>query len=154
MPIMEVEESWRKQDNSALSSTSETNTRIVAGGAGVEWDKFSPQFVQINLRDSVTWYNPSPTTEPHMVTFISNQSFLPLPAAPFKIPRDTEIISTIPNPNVEPIILAPGSDNETKTVIVDNARAWNPVVVESSWTNATYLQPNSNYTMTGNEPVC
>lgn len=34
---------------------------------------------------------------------------------------------------------------------MENARAWNPVVVKSSWTNATYLQPNSNYAMTGDE---
>jgi plastocyanin len=137
--------------DAALSSASETNTRVAAGGAGAEWDRFTPQSVQINAGDSVTWYNPSPVTEPHMVKFISNQSFLPPPAAPFKIPSDTEIVSSIPNPNVEPIILPPGSDNETKTVIMDNARAWNPVVVESSWTNATYLQPNSNYVMTGDE---
>ncbi|MGH9986983.1 MAG: hypothetical protein ACRD8W_23815, partial [Nitrososphaeraceae archaeon] len=65
----------------------------------------------------------------------------------------TEIVSILPNPNVEPIVLPPGptDTNESKTVIMDNARAYNPVVVDSAGKNVTYLQPNSNYTLSGTE---
>ena len=34
---------------------------------------------------------------------------------------------------------------------MDNTRAYNPVVLDSSSSNATYLQPNANYTIAGNE---
>jgi plastocyanin len=34
---------------------------------------------------------------------------------------------------------------------MDNARAYNPAVVDSAGKNVTYLQPNSNYTLSGIE---
>jgi plastocyanin len=34
---------------------------------------------------------------------------------------------------------------------MDNARAINPVTIDSTGENVTYLQPNSNYTMSGTE---
>jgi plastocyanin len=34
---------------------------------------------------------------------------------------------------------------------MDNARAYNPVVVDNAGKNVTYLQPNSNYTLSGTE---
>ena len=109
--------------------------------------------VKINAGDSLTWYNPSPVAEPHTVTLITNASYFPPLAAPFSIPNDTDIVSTIPNPNVEPIFLPPGPTdaNESKTVIMDNARAYNRVVVDSAGENVTYLPPNSNYTFSGTE---
>jgi plastocyanin len=34
---------------------------------------------------------------------------------------------------------------------MENARAYNPVVVDNTGENITYLQPNSNYTLSGTE---
>jgi plastocyanin len=130
--------------------SSQTNTRVAAGGNGSSWDTFLPQRIQISAGETVTWYNPSPVAEPHTTTLLTNSSYLPPLAAPFDIPNDTQIVSKIPNPNVEPIILPPSS-NGSKTVIMDNARAYLPVVIDSTGINATYLEPNGNYTMSGTE---
>jgi plastocyanin len=140
-------------DNDVLLSTSETNTRVAAGGNGSSWDSYSPQSVKINSGDSVTWYNPSPVAEPHTVTFITNESYFPPLAAPFSIPNNTQIASILSDPNIEPTILAndPTTPAETKTVIMDNARATSPVVIDSTGKNVTYLPPNSNYDMLGGE---
>jgi plastocyanin len=145
--------------NDILLSSTETTTainnkRVASGGAGAAWDTFSPQSVQINVGDSVTWYSPSPVPEPHTVTFLLNQSYFPPLAAPFNIPNDAQIIPALPDPNVEPIILPPvpsDTNNETKTVIMDNARAYNSVVIDSTGEEVNYLPPNSNYTMSGTE---
>jgi len=139
--------------NAVISSSAAVNTRVAAGGNGSAWDTYTPQSVEINAGDSVTWYNPSPVTEPHTTTFLTNQSYFPPLAAPFNIPSNTETVSILPNPNVEPIVLPPGptDTNESKTIIMDNARAYNPVVVDSARKNVTYLQPNSNYTLSGTE---
>ena len=41
----------------------------------------------------------------------------------------------------------PGETSQTKTVITVNARAYIPVVIDSTGKKVTYLPPNSNYTM-------
>lgn len=45
----------------------------------------------------------------------------------------------------------PGTDETSKTVIIDNARVYNPIVIDSTGENVTYLPPNANYTMDGTE---
>jgi plastocyanin len=144
--------------NNILMSTTETtaatnNIRVAAGGVGAAWDTFSPQTAEINAGDSITWYNPAPHPEPHTVTFITNQSYFPPLAAPFNIPNDAQIIPALQSPNVEPILppVNTTSTNETKTVIMDNARAWNPVSIDSTGRNVTNLPPNSNYSLSGTD---
>jgi plastocyanin len=136
-----------------ISSSEAINKRVAAGGNGSAWDTYSPQSVEIKVGDSVTWYNPSPVPEPHTTTFLTNPSYFPPLAAPFSIPSNTETISILPNPNIEPIVVPPGptDTNESKIVIMDNARAYNPVVVDNTGKNVTNLQPNSNYTLSGTE---
>ena len=50
---------------------------------------------------------------------------------------------------------SPGTEQATatttKTVIIDNARAYNPTVIDSTGKNVTYLSLNANYTMDGTE---
>lgn len=111
-------------EGNILLFASEANTRVAAGRNGSSWDTFSPHTVLINAGDSVTWYNPTPVAEPHTVAFITIESYFPPLSAPFSMPNNTEIAPTITNPNVEPITLPAESNNETKTVLMDNARAW------------------------------
>ena len=40
-----------------------------------------------------------------------------------------------------------GKNTQSKTVLIVNARAFIPVVIDSTGRNVTYLPPNSNYTM-------
>jgi hypothetical protein len=114
---------------------------------------FSSECVEINAGESVTWFNPSPVAEPHTVSFIKDQDWFPPLAVPFNIPNDAKIVSTTPNPNVEPIILPPSSTaiTEGKTVVMENSRAYTPVAIDSTGKTVTPLQPNSNYAMSGNE---
>jgi len=140
-------------EDNVLFSSSETNTRVAAGGNGSLWDTYSPQSVEINAGESVTWFNPSPVAEPHTVSFIKDQDWFPPLAVPFNIPNDAKIVSTTPNRNVEPIILPPSSTaiTEGKTVVMENSRAYTPVAIDSTGKTVTPLQPNSNYAMSGNE---
>ena len=52
-----------------------------------------PQSIEIHVGDSVTWSNPSPVSEPHIVTFLRNQSYFPPSAAPFNIPNSTQVFT-------------------------------------------------------------
>ena len=53
---------------------------------------------------------------------------------------------------MEPLIVpVPGESTQTKTAVTVNARAFIPVVLDSSGKYVTYLPPNSNYTMDGTE---
>jgi len=62
--------------------------------------------------------------------------FPPLSAA-FSIPNDTRITPTGPLSNVEPIIIPDTSNPSNQLIIMDNARAYNPVVIDASGTNVT-----------------
>jgi plastocyanin len=113
---------------------------------------FSPQNIEIKAGESVTWDNPTPVAEPHSVTFMKGNKYFPDFAAPFHVPNSTEFQPLDPNSNAQPLFVpVPGTPPQTKTVITVNARAFIPVVIDSSGKNVTYLPPNSNYTLDGSE---
>jgi plastocyanin len=160
-------------NNSALNSNSNSNQaiaqqqqqqlqtnntiRVVEAGGGNSTSPltvFVPQHIEIKAGQTINWYNPTPVGEPHSVTFLQDDSLFPPFAAPFAVPNSTEFKTLIPSPNVEPLIVPnpPGTEPATtKTVIIDNARAYNPVVIDSTGKNVTYLSLNANYTMDGTE---
>src|SRR5919109_1041284 len=155
-------------NNSALNSNSnqaiaqqqqqlQTNNtiRVEAGGgnATAPLTVFVPQSIEIKAGQSIIWYNPTPVGEPHSVTFLQDGRLFPPFAAPFVVLNSTEFKALIPSPNVEPLIVPnpPGTEPTTKTVIIDNARAYNPTVIDSTGKNVTYLPLNANYTMDGTE---
>jgi plastocyanin len=143
--------------------TSNRTTLVGAGGSDALWDDYVPQNIEINIGDSVTWQNPSPVTEPHTVTIINNDTLIPPLAAPFAVSNSTTLQPLIPNDNVEPLIIPPqlpnqqksdgmsGSQNKSLIVMIDNARAYNPVVIDPTGKNITHLPPNANYSMNGSE---
>ena len=134
------------QENAdALSKT------INVGGNGSNWDKFIPQSITINANESVTWINSMPVPEPHTVTFIKDDEMFPPLFAVFSILNNTEFSPAIPFPNMAPTILPDQSNPNNKLVVVDNARASAPVTIDGSRTNITYMQPNANYALTGDE---
>ena len=153
-------------NNSALESNSSNNPaiaqeqelqtnntiRVEAGGGNstAPLTVFVPQNIEIKAGQSINWYNPTPVGEPHSVAFLKDSRLLPPFAAPFAVPASTEFKALMPGPNVEPLIV-PSNDTVTKTVIVDNARAYNPTVIDSTGENVTYLPPNARYTMDGTE---
>jgi plastocyanin len=138
------------------ASNNNNTIRVEAGGGNstAPLTIYVPQSIKIKAGQSVNWYNPTPVGEPHSVTFLKNNSLFPPFAAPFAVPNSTAFKALLPNPNLEPLIVPnpPGTEpTTTKTVIIDNARAYNPTVIDSTGKNVKYLPPNANYTMDGTE---
>lgn len=137
-------------------TTNNDSVRVDAGGgnATAPLTVYVPQNAKIEVGQTITWINPTPVGEPHSVTFMKQSDLFPPFAAPFAVPSTTEFRALVPNPNVDPLIVPnpPGVDNATEqTVIIDNARAYNPTVIDSTGQNVTYMPLNSNYTMDGTE---
>jgi len=122
---------------------------VNVGGNGSSWSSFTPQSVEIKAGDTVTWRNPMAVSEPHTVSFLKDQSFYPPPSVPVPITFNSTDLKADPDANFDPLIIT--DQNGTKSVIVDNARHYNPVSVDSSGHNTTYLPLNANYTLTGTE---
>jgi plastocyanin len=156
-------------NNSALNSNSNQaiaqqqqlqindTIRVEAGGGNstAPLTVYVPQNIEIKAGQTINWYNPTPVGEPHSVTFLQDGRLFPPFAAPFAVSNSTEFKALVPSPNLEPLIVPnpPGTESTTttKTVIIDNARAYNPTVIDSTGKNVTYLSLNANYTMDGTE---
>jgi plastocyanin len=144
-------------EQSVMAQTTNNDTVQVDAGGGnatAPLTVYVPQNAKIEAGQTITWINPTPVGEPHSVTFMKQSDLFPPFAAPFAVPSTTEFRALVPNPNVDPLIVPnpPGVDNATEqTVIIDNARAYNPTVIDATGQNATYLPLNSNYTMDGTE---
>jgi plastocyanin len=144
-------------EQSVMAQTTNNDTiRVDAGGgnATAPLTVYVPQNAAIEAGQTITWINPTLVGEPHSVTFMKQSDLFPPFAAPFAMPSTTEFRALVPNPNVEPLIVPnpPGVDNATEqTVIIDNARAYNPTIIDSTGQNVTYLPLNANYTTDGTE---
>lgn len=130
-----------------LSTSAGSNIWVAAGGNGSFWDSFTPQSIKINTGDRVTWYNPSVVPEPHTVTFVLNNKTMTGLDTPFVVPSSTKFISLPYGSNSEPKTI-PGRG--MNIVIVTNARAFNPTVIDSTG-GVNTAPPNPNFTITGNE---
>lgn len=135
----------------ANNTTTTTATVVEAGGgnATVALNRFSPQTVEINAGESVTWLNPTQVPEPHTVTFIlSNESHTEI-FAPFSVDNATEFMSIPPDFNSQPTIIPQGPEGK-KLVIALNDRAFSPYMIDAEG-NVEHLPLNANYTITGTE---
>jgi plastocyanin len=132
-----------------LNNVNASNSMVSIGGNGSSWDSFNPPNLEIKTGDSVTWRNSMMVSEPHTVTFIMDKHYFPPPAIPFIISNLTELKSLLPDPNTEPLIIP--DQNGTKAIIVDNARHYNPLAIDSTGNNVTNLAINGKYSMTGTE---
>ncbi len=142
------------------STTVNAQVSVAAGGAKMiengtsPLTAFVPRDIQINAGESITWTNPTPVPEPHTITFIGNGTLFTPIVAPFTVPNSTEFTPVAQGANVEPTIVpsnSGSSNNATKTVVIDNTRSTNPVVIDSTGNSVTYLSPNSTYAFQGNE---
>ena len=140
----------------AFVQTPETSTKLVHAGRGNSTDivfAFIPRDAVIKAGESITWDNPNIFAEPHSVSFLNEIKYFPDFIATFNVTNSTEFIRSDPSTNADPLFVTTESGNATKTVAMINARAFNPVVIDSSGNNVTFLQPNSVYTMGGNESL-
>jgi plastocyanin len=134
----------------------ETDTKLVHAGEGNSTNilfAFVPRDMVIKAGESITWDNPNFYAEPHSVTFLNEIEYFPEFVVPFNVTDSTEFQPSDPKTNADPLLIANDSARSTKTVAMINARAFVPAVIDSSGNNVTYLQPNSDYSMGGNESL-
>jgi plastocyanin len=148
----------QKQQQQKLQTNDTIRVEAGGGNSTAPLTVYVPQNIEIKAGQTINWYNPTPVGEPHSVTFLKDGRLFPPFAAPFAVPNSTEFKALIPSPNLEPLIVPnpPGTEltttkTTTKAVIIDNARAYNPTVIDSTGKNVTYLSLNANYTMDGTE---
>lgn len=127
------------------------SSKVSLGGVGANWDQISPQDISIHVGDNVTWINPSEVAEPHTVTIMTSDKLFPPLASVYSISKNVSFSPVGSNQNVEPILLPDTTNSSNRLIVMDNARAYNPVVIQNPNSNVTYLPPNANYSMTGNE---
>jgi plastocyanin len=127
-------------NTNTINNTTENVVKVKTGGGdnNKSSTQFFPQIVEIKTGQSVTWYNPTKVPEPHTVTFQMGslypiQSFLPV-----ELSKSAQFRTLLPSTdsNGQPIVV-PGQ-NHTIFIIAANARAYNPVVINSIG-NVTFL---------------
>ncbi len=131
-----------------------TNTKLVHAGEGNTTDivfAFIPRDMVIKAGESITWDNPNFYAEPHSVTFLKDIKYFPEFIVPFNVSNSSEFQPSDPKTSADPLFVPTEPSETSKTAVMVNARAYSPVVIDSSGKNVTYLQPNSNYTMDGSE---
>lgn len=134
----------------------ETKMKLVHAGQGNATNivfAFIPQNMEIKAGESITWDNPNFYAEPHSVSFLNEIKYFPEFVVPFNVSNSTQFQPSDPKTSADPLFVPTDPSETTKTVAMINARAFVPVVIDSSGKNVTYLQPNSDYTMDGNESL-
>jgi plastocyanin len=136
------------------NSQGQNGTATVAAGSGGPESvliSFAPQNVTINAGQTVIWTNPTVVPEPHTVSFIRQEGYFANFESPYLIANGTELTPANPEEkNTEPLIIPGQNDTANNVIVAANARSINPVVIDAQ-NNVTYLPPNANYTMTGDE---
>jgi plastocyanin len=135
-------------NNYALATTS--STIVQSGEATTPLAVFSPQTVEINAGESVTWTNPTKVAEPHTITFFLDNSTKSGIVAPLAVSNTTKFMTIPPGSNNEPILLPADNNTDMNTIIAVNARNFNPTAIDSQGA-VSFLKLNSNYSMKGTE---
>lgn len=133
------------------TQTASGNGTVVEIGAGsnatVQYYTYTPQRVEIDAGESVTWSSSAELLELHTVTF-ADPSIVTDIILPFSVPSDADLELLPPFNAGEALTL----DTPNGTAIVAlNKLAWSPAVIDennqTSYLNGTDIQ----YTMTGDE---
>jgi hypothetical protein len=103
--------------------------------------------MQINVGESITWDNPSTVGEPHIVTFVLDNTTMTNIVSPFSVPNSTQFIAIPPNSN-NGRLRPPGENN---VVIAVNSMSFVPTITDSQGDVKEYAPPNPYYTMAGTE---
>ena len=135
-------------NNYASATTS--STIVQSGEATTPLAVFSPQTVEINAGENVTWINPTKVAEPHTITFFLDNSTNSGIVAPLSVSNTTKFMTIPPASNNEPILLPADNNTGMNTIIAVNARNFNPTAIDSQGA-VSFLKLNSNYSMKGTE---
>jgi plastocyanin len=140
--------------NTTNATREETASKVVQAGGGnttISFSRFFPKDVQINVGESVVWYNPTEVSEPHTVTFVMDSKYMTDIIAPFAVSDLTQFIPLPQDANSEAVVIPNGnSTNRTNIIAALDARGFYPVVIDST-DNVTYLNSNALYVIDGTE---
>jgi plastocyanin len=128
------------------------NVRVSIGegsNATVQHYTFTPQTVEINPGESVTWVSPSELSDIHTVTFVLDRSIRSDIILPFAVSGNTSFELVPPFNLGEPIKVQVPDGREALVAL--NKQAWYPAVVDEN-NQTTYLNGSDiQYTMDGTE---
>jgi plastocyanin len=133
------------------STTGNEIIKVAAGGANTTapWTMFLPQFVKVNVGDSVEWYNPTVgAAEPHTITFMFESSTSAGVVSPLVVSNTTEFTAIPPGSNNEALLIP--DEGGTNTLLAINARTYSPVTIDSQ-DKVQFMNPNANYSIVGDE---
>ena len=144
---------YAQQPTSNSTTAAGTTVEIGAGSnATLQYFQFSPQAVEINTGESVTWTSPSQFSDIHTVTFVIDQNVTSDAILPFAIPNQTNAadFELLPPFNAgEPLIMqTPVGD----ALVALNKLVWYPAVIDAN-DQATYLNGTADvqYTLDGTQ---
>jgi plastocyanin len=130
-----------------------TTERVAVGGGNITFsvNQFSPSITEIQPGESVTFFAPNGSIEPHNVIFdLTNGTTISDVWLPFTLPSDVlggevptdiseELLPAPPYNLGEPIIQNMTTDGITQAIIGLNKVAWQPAVVDQN-DNVIYLE--------------
>ncbi|MDQ3884273.1 MAG: hypothetical protein M3239_02375 [Thermoproteota archaeon] len=137
------------------TQTSQQATVKVAIGEGsnatIQHYTFTPQTVEINAGDNVTWVSPSELSDIHTVTFVLDRNVMSDIILPFAVPADTNFELAPPFNLGEPVMIQ--APDGRQAIVAINKHAWSPAVTDAN-NQTTYLNGTDiRYTMDGTEKV-
>jgi plastocyanin len=103
--------------SSSSATTNNHNFQVKVGGGNVTYPfiGYSPQKIQINAGDSVTWTGVSKMEEPHTVTFVNDKALNTAPDVSFMVSNSSQFIPVPLNANSQPTIIHPSSNSNNTT---------------------------------------
>jgi plastocyanin len=136
--------------------TREESVKVAVGEDSnftVQYYTFTPQTVEINAGESVTWYSPAELSELHTVTFVLDQNVMSDIIVPFAVSGGETSFELLPPFNVGKPILTQAPDGR-EAIVALNKDAFYPSVLDAN-NQTSYLNETEDiqYTMDGTEKV-
>jgi plastocyanin len=135
-------------------TTQEGTVRVAIGegsNATLQHYTFTPQTVEINAGESVTWVSPSELADLHTVTFVLDPNVMSDIILPFAVSGNTSFELLPPFNLGEPVMTQ--TPDGRQAIVALNKNAWNPSIVDAN-NQSTYLNGTDiRYTMDGSEKV-
>ena len=149
-----ITESTQPTGTTDQSDGSEEAIVTVAIGEGsndtIQHYTYTPQTVEINAGDSVTWYSPSESSDIHTVSFRGDPSILPSILLPFSVPSGATDFEPMPPFNQGEPVIIPAPDGG-EAIVALNKQTWYPAVIgvnnQTTYLNGTDIQVTLNSTL-------
>jgi plastocyanin len=149
--------------SSSPATTNSHNFQVNVGGGNVTYPfmGYSPQKIQINAGDSVTWTGVSKMEEPHTVTFVNDKALNTAPDVSFMVSNSSQFIPVPLNANSQPTIIHPTSNSNNNDTNKNNNKGQVVIVGANERANlanaidknghVTMLNPSKPFVMNGTE---